>query len=82
VLRPVVLETDDRSPLDANKLLDRALEFWGRPLLTSTTHKALKSFAARAIDDADRNWKKTQYPPLIENALRHLIAISPDVQTS
>jgi uncharacterized protein (DUF1800 family) len=82
VLRPVVLETSDPAPLDADKLLDRALEFWGRPLMTSTTHKALKSFAARAIADADRSWKKTQYPPLIENALRHLIAMSPDVQTS
>ena len=82
VLRPVVLETDDKAPLDANKLLDRALEFWGRPQLSPPTRRALKTFAKHAIGDADRNWKKTQYPPLIENALRHLIAISPDLQTS
>ena len=82
VLRPVVLETDDKAPLNANKLLDRALDFWGRPQLSPPTRRALKSFAAHAIGDADRSWKKQQYPPLIENALRHLIAISPDMQTS
>src|SRR4029453_6269980 len=82
VLRPVVLETDDKAPLNANKLLDRALDFWGRPQLSPPTRRALKSFAAHAISDADRSWKKKQYPPLIENALRHLIAISPDMQTS
>jgi uncharacterized protein (DUF1800 family) len=82
VLRPVVLEDDDKAPLNANKLLDRALDFWGRPQLSPPTRRALKSFATHAIGDADRSWKKKQYPPLIENALRHLIAISPDMQTS
>ena len=52
------------------------------PPLTATTHRALKSFAKRAVGDADERWKKAQYPALIENALRHLIAISPDLQTS
>jgi uncharacterized protein (DUF1800 family) len=82
VLRPVVLETSDKAPLDPNKLIDRALDFWGRPELSPPTRRALKSFATHSVGDADRNWKKTQYPPLIENALRHLIAISPDMQTS
>ena len=82
VLRPAVLETSDKAPLDPNKLVDRALDFWGRPALSSPTLRALKSFATHAVGDADRSWKKTQYPALIENALRHLIAISPDLQTS
>ena len=34
------------------------------------TKRALKSFAHHAIADADERWKKEQYPPLIENALR------------
>jgi uncharacterized protein (DUF1800 family) len=82
VVRPYTLETSDKAPLDPDKLLTQALEFWGTPALTPPTHRALKSFAAHAIGDADRKWKKEQYPPLIENALRHLIAISPDMQTS
>jgi uncharacterized protein (DUF1800 family) len=82
VLRPSTLKTSAEAPFDADKLLERALAFWGTPPLTSHTHTALRSFAARALDDADRNWKKAQYPPLVENALRQLIAISPDLQTS
>jgi uncharacterized protein (DUF1800 family) len=82
VLRPSVLETSDKAPFDADKLVERALAFWGQPPVTSATHRTLKSFATRALNDADQRWKKTQYPPLVENALRHLIAISPDLQTS
>jgi uncharacterized protein (DUF1800 family) len=82
VVRPYTLDTDDKAPLDPDKLIARALDFWGTPALSPPTHRALKSFAAHAIGDADRKWKKEQFPPLIENALRHLIAISPDLQTS
>jgi uncharacterized protein (DUF1800 family) len=82
VLRPVVLKTSEKAPLDADKLVERALAFWGKPTLTGATRGALRSFAHRAVADADQKWKKSQYPPLIENALRHLIAISPDLQTS
>src|SRR6186997_244268 len=65
VLRPAVLETSEKGPLDADKLVERALAFWGRPPLTSTTHRALKAFATRAVGDADERWKKAQYPALI-----------------
>jgi uncharacterized protein (DUF1800 family) len=82
VVRPYTLDTDDKAPLNADKLLARALEFWGTPTLSPPTRRALKTFCAHAIKDADRKYKKEQYPPLIENALRHLIAISPDMQTS
>jgi uncharacterized protein (DUF1800 family) len=82
VLEPKVLKTSVAAPFDADKLLERALAFWGTPSLSSGTQKALQGFAARALGDADRTWKKNQYPPLVENALRQLIAICPDVQTS
>jgi uncharacterized protein (DUF1800 family) len=82
VLRPKVLKTSSPAPFDPDELVKRALAFWGKPPLTSDTHRALKVFATKALGDADRSWKKTQYPPLVENALRHLIAISPDLQTS
>ena len=81
VLRPAVLKTSEKAPYDADQLLERALAFWGRPPLSPRTMRALRAFAVRALADADRNWKKTQYPPLVENALRHLIAVSPDLQT-
>ena len=60
----------------------RALEFWNEPALSDETHGALLRFAQAALGDAHESWKKQQYPALVENALRHLIAVSPDVQTS
>jgi uncharacterized protein (DUF1800 family) len=70
-------------PADAAGLLARALTFWRNPALSSGTHAALLRFAQASLHDArGQKWKQTQYPVLIENALRHLIAVSPDVQTS
>ena len=82
VLRPSVLKTSEKAPLNAKKLVKRSLAFWGNPPLSSHTHHVLHAFAARALADADQQWKKKQYPPLVENALRQLIAISPDQQTA
>jgi hypothetical protein len=42
----------------------------------------LRGFVDNALSDADVSWKRTEYPTLIENALRQLLAISPDYQTS
>jgi uncharacterized protein (DUF1800 family) len=68
-------------PLNATKLVQRAVAFWGSPTLTTPTRNALTAFARRALDTADADWKKESYPVLIQNALRQLVAISPDYQT-
>jgi uncharacterized protein (DUF1800 family) len=68
---------------DANGLFSRALAFWRNPGLSDGTRYALQHFAHAALADArGQDWKLKQYPVLIENALRHLIAVSPDMQTS
>ena len=43
-----------------------------------------RSPLAASFDDPAGNakWKQTSYPVLVENALRQLIAVSPDLQTS
>ena len=68
-------------PMDAQDLLSRALDFWGDPGLKKDTRAALLGFASTALADADQNWKKAQYPVLVLNALRMLVAVSPDYQT-
>ena len=68
-------------PLDAPELLSRALDFWGDPGLKRDTRTALLGFAKSALADADQSWKKAQYPVLVLNALRMLVAVSPDYQT-
>jgi hypothetical protein len=83
-LEPYVLDTDDWSgelPVNADKLVDRALAFWGNPTTTTLTRAALRGFAQSALADADSGWKRDEYPVLIVNALRILFAVSPDYQT-
>jgi uncharacterized protein (DUF1800 family) len=63
------------APGDAAKLVDRALEYWGAPTITTTTHNLLKKFAAaqlkRKIDAGN-----------VETAIRRLIVSSPDLLTA
>ncbi|HUQ23571.1 MAG TPA: DUF1800 domain-containing protein [Gaiellaceae bacterium] len=77
--------TDKQSaalPAEPQALVDGAIRFWGSPTLRPATRKALLHFATRAMGDADQRWKKTSYRFLTANALRQLIAVSPDLQTS
>jgi uncharacterized protein (DUF1800 family) len=68
---------------DAQTVLTKALAFWNDPALTDATRTALLQFAQLALADAGKQrWKQQQYPVLLENALRQLIAVSPDLQTS
>jgi hypothetical protein len=67
---------------DAQEVLERALRFWNDPELSSGTNAALLHFTKVALADAgNQPWKREQYPALVENALRQLIAVSPDLQT-
>ncbi len=83
--RPYALDTDTMSgklPVDADKLVARALAFWGNPTVSTGGRRALRAFAHTALGDANANWKRDTYPVLIVNALRILVAVSPDYQTS
>jgi uncharacterized protein (DUF1800 family) len=71
-----------QAPFDADKLLDRALAFWGNPQLSPGTRRVLRNYTKRALGTANQNWKRRSYPALVENSLRQLIAVSPDLQTS
>ena len=82
VLRPAAIVPKVGGPFDAQALLDRALAFWGEPTLTDATRRSLLGFAQRALGDAKQSWKRAPYAAMTENALRQLIAVSPDLQTS
>jgi len=70
-------------PYDAAKLLNDACEFWHNPPLGKDTRHALHTFAHRALHDAkSAAWKKQQYPVMVQNALRQLIAVSPELQAA
>ncbi|HXV96423.1 MAG TPA: DUF1800 domain-containing protein [Gaiellaceae bacterium] len=84
LVTPYALDVNEwrgRLPVDAGKLLERAVAFWGNPTTTAPTRAALRTFAETALADADSSWKRAEYPVLIVNALRVLFAVSPDYQT-
>jgi uncharacterized protein (DUF1800 family) len=62
-------------------LVRRAAGFWHTPL-SRTTRAALERYARSAMATADEPWKHESYPVLAENALRMLVAVSPDYLTS
>ncbi len=67
--------TPSDSPSEPSQLVDRALQFWGSPMITPTTQNLLKGFAAAQL-------KRKIAPGSVETALRRLIASSPDLQTA
>jgi hypothetical protein len=83
VLRPYSLDPSKASqPFDAQQLLDGALAFWNNPELSDATRSALLQFARAALGDANQSWKRRQYAVMTQNALRHLIAVSPELQSA
>jgi hypothetical protein len=73
----------DQQPYDAKKLLDHACRFWHNPPLGQDTRHALDTFAHRSLGDAKgAAWKREQYPVMVQNALRQLIAVSPELQAA
>ena len=60
----------------------RALRFWGNPVIGESTRKGLERYAAAVGQSATEDWQQGTYRALRQNALRLLIATSPDLQTS
>ena len=83
VLNPYALDPGKATqPFDAAALVEGALAFWHHPQLSDQTHGALLRFAQTALGDANASWKRKQYAVMTTNALRQLIAVSPDLQTA
>lgn len=60
----------------------RALKFWGSPTISKKTRAELLRFSTRVEAIAKEDWQKESYRALRQNALRILIATSPDYQTA
>jgi uncharacterized protein (DUF1800 family) len=64
-----------------NAAVRRALRFWGEPSISAQTRKALVRYASAVQEGATADWQQSAYRALRQNALRMLIATSPDLQT-
>ena len=77
------LKTDEPyepdAPADA---VQRAIDFWGGPAISSATRAKLVAFAERCDRGANTSSKRKSYPVLRQNALRVLVATSPDFQAA
>jgi hypothetical protein len=60
--------------------VDRALAFWGRPGISQATRSALERFADRCVKETPQR-RKEESVLLRQNALRMMVATSPDLQT-
>jgi uncharacterized protein (DUF1800 family) len=68
-------------PRDAGELVSRAAAVWGVPL-SGPVRAGLERYAHDVLATADEDWKKQTWPALTLNALRMLVATSPDYLTS
>jgi uncharacterized protein (DUF1800 family) len=65
----------------AGDAVDEAIRFWGNPSVSGATRSALERFATESGALADKKWKIGSYGVLRQNALRMLVATSPDLHT-
>jgi uncharacterized protein (DUF1800 family) len=81
--RAAEIDPDGYDPNEtAAAAVRKALRFWGDPNLSSQTRDELQRFAARVENVATDDWQQASNRGLRQNALRILIAVSPEFQTS
>ena len=69
-------------PRTAESIVANAIYLFGSPRIRPETEAMLVRFARSALATADEDWKREAYPPLILNAVRQLLAVSPDLQAA
>jgi uncharacterized protein (DUF1800 family) len=69
-------------PNDPEAIVKGALKVLGEPTIRPATRELLLRFARSSLAGARTGWKAKAYPPLVANAVRQLLATSPDYQTS
>jgi uncharacterized protein (DUF1800 family) len=67
-------------PNDPEAIVEGALRLLGNPTVRPATRRAVTAFARGSLRGAN-GWKARSYPPLVANAVRQLIAVSPDLMT-
>jgi uncharacterized protein (DUF1800 family) len=67
---------------DATTAMSSALAYWANPLLSPETEQRITAFAGSALNGYTAAWQQSPYRAIRQNALRMLIATSPDMQVS
>jgi hypothetical protein len=67
---------------DAEAALSSALAYWANPALSSESEQCIAAFAKTCLKGPLAKWEESPYRAMRQNALRMLIATSPDMQVS
>ena len=67
--------TPASSPSVPAKLVERVIQYWGYPTVSSTTTNLLAAFAKAQL-------ARQNPAPIVETAMRRILATSPDFQTA
>lgn len=62
--------------------VSRALQFWGNPALSAESEECIASFSQSCLAGLTAEWQESPYRAIRQNALRMLIATSPDLQVN
>ncbi|UJA19721.1 DUF1800 domain-containing protein [Thermoleophilia bacterium SCSIO 60948] len=82
IARRDVIDWDEGYPKTetAAEGVDKALRYWGDPSLSSGGRAVLEQYARRVESMAVEDWQRSAFRATRQNALRMLIATSPDMQ--
>jgi hypothetical protein len=67
---------------DPATALSSALAYWADPLLSADSEQCIAGFAQSCLKEPLAQWERSPYRAIRQNALRMLIATSPDMQVS
>lgn len=67
---------------DPPTALSSALAYWANPLLSADSEQCIAAFAQSCLKEPLAKWEQSPYRAMRQNALRMLIATSPDMQVS
>jgi hypothetical protein len=86
VVRPYTIDpwaTPYSETETAAEAVQKAMAFWGYPTMSRESQDRIAQFAQTCMGSQPlHNWQKSPYRAMRQNALRMLIATSPDMQVS
>jgi hypothetical protein len=83
ILRDEEIDPDEDYPATetSDEAIAQALSYWGNPTISEATRAELAGFCDRVAEVATQPWQQEAFRALRQNALRMLIATSPDLMT-
>lgn len=79
---PAKGEAEYSATEDPASALSSALSYWGNPPLSNTSEQCISAFAESCLKEPLAKWEQSPFRAMRQNALRMLIATSPDMQVS